>query len=250
LRLVLALMAGLWAAIAAADDAPLRLAMPDALREMAFDKQLLPRFRFKTRIEVVAVAPGEPADMVLAVDAEGGRRVFSDDEGSVWRVAATGGAREDDIRQFIDWLRSTPGKAAIEGFAPDGTARFTTEIETKTVVAEETAEGDTALGSKLALLHCGRCHVVDERNRMGGIGSTPSFAALRGRKGWSDLFRTFWAANPHPSFTQVEGYTEPFVAERPVHVAPVEVTMEEVEAITAFVGTIAPKDLGRPVQAN
>jgi len=250
LRLVLALMAGLWAAVASAEDAPLRLAMPDALRELGFDKQLLPRFRFKTRIDVLAVAPDAPADMVLAVDAEGGRRVFSDAGGAVWRVAPAGGTRAEEVGAFVQWLRSTPGKAAIESFAPQGEPLFTTRVAAREVVVEDTVEGDTALGSRLALVHCGRCHVVDERNRMGGIGSTPSFAALRGRSRWSDLFMTFWTANPHPSFTQVEGYTEPFPTQRPVHVAPVEISMEEVEAITAFVGTMAAKDLGRPVEAN
>ena len=250
MRSLLAFILGLWATCAFAQDAPVRLAMPADLTRLGFDKQLLPRFRFKTRIEVVAVGEGEPADMVLAVEAEGGTRVFSDADGGVWRLADRGTARSDEVRAFVEWLRSTPGKAAIESFAPEGTPLFTTEIAVKTVVVEETVDGDTQLGARLALVHCGRCHVVDERNRMGGIGSTPSFAALRGRERWSDLFLTFWTANPHPSFTQVEGYTEPFPTDRPVHVAPVEVTMDEVEAITAFVGTIAPKDLGRPVQAN
>lgn len=250
MRLVLAFVAGIWAFAATAGDGPVRLAMPDALRELGFDKQLLPRFRFKTRIEVVAVAPGAPADMVLAVAAEGGRRVFSDADGAVWRISTAGGDHSAEVGNFVDWLRSTSGKAAIEGFAPEGEPLFTTKVVARKVVVEDTVEGDTALGSRLALVHCGRCHVVDERNRMGGIGSTPSFAALRGRERWSDLFMTFWTANPHPSFTQVEGYTEPFPTERPVHVAPVEISMEEVEAITAFVGTMAAKDLGRPVEAN
>ena len=85
---------------------------------------------------------------------------------------------------------------------------------------------------------------------MGGIGSTPSFAALRGRHNWADLFRAFFVHNPHPSFTQVAGVTEPFDPNRQIHVAPVEVTLEEIEAITAFVETIKPKDLGRPVASQ
>jgi len=250
LRLVLTMALALWAAAAGAQDVPVRLAMPERLIALDFDKQLLPRFRFKTRIAVEVVPEGAEADMVLGIEAEGGTRVFSDGDGAVWRIAATGGARAEEVRAFIDWLRSTPGQAAIEGFAPEGTALFTTEVATKTVAVEETLDGDAALGARLALVHCGRCHVVDERNRMGGIGSTPSFAALRGRERWSDLFRTFWTANPHPSFTQVEGYTEPFAVDRPVHIAPLEITMDEVEAITAFVSTIEPKNLGRPVEAN
>lgn len=247
---LLAFLAALWAFAAQADEAPVRLAMPAELIEVGFDRQLLPRFKFKTRISVVAVAPGAPADMELAIEAEGGTRVFSDAEGAVWRIAPLGDARREEVRAFVDWLRSTPGKSAIEAFAPDGTALFTTSVAVQTVEVEEEVDGDTVLGARLALVHCGRCHVVDERNRMGGIGSTPSFAALRGRSNWSDLFLTFWTANPHPSFTQVDGFTEPFDAERPVHVAPMLITMDEVEAITAFVGTMDAKNLGRPVQAN
>ena len=155
-----------------------------------------------------------------------------------------------EAKTFLEWLKSGPGKAAIEGFEPDGRPVYTTEVAVVVVETEEVFDGDTATGSRLALVHCGRCHVVDQRNRMGGIGSTPSFAALRGRDNWSDLFRAFWAHNPHPSFTQVEGVTEPFDPNKAVHVAPVEITMDEIEAITAFVATIEPKSLGRPVQAN
>ena len=110
--------------------------------------------------------------------------------------------------------------------------------------------GDAALGARLALVHCGRCHVVDARNRMGGIGSTPSFAALRTRAGWADLFRAYWSQNPHPSFTQVVGVTPPFHPDRPAFVAPVTITLAEIDAITAFVATIVPKDLGAPVRGN
>lgn len=250
MRLVLTMALALWAAAAGAQEAPVRLAMPERLIALGFDKHLLPRFRFKTRIAVDAVPEGAEADMALGIEAEGGTRVFSDADGAVWRIAATGDARAEEVAAFIDWLRSTPGKAAIEGFAPEGAALFSTQVAVKTAVVEETLDGDAAKGARLALVHCGRCHVVDERNRTGGIGSTPSFAALRGRAGWSDLFRTFWTANPHPSFTQVDGYTEPFAADRPVHIAPLEMTMDEVEAIAAFVGTIEPKNLGRPVEAN
>ena len=136
------------------------------------------------------------------------------------------------------------------GFAPDGAPLYTTEVAVKAVQQATEIEGDSALGARLALQHCGRCHVVDKRNRMGGIGSTPSFAALRGRGNWSDLFLAFWTHNPHPSFTQVAGLTEPFTDSRPAHVAPMEITVAEIEAITAFVATMEPKSLGKPVAAQ
>ncbi len=215
----------------------------DMLAE-GLDKQLLPRFKFKHRITITPVTEGD-ADMAFGAE---GNRVFQRIGGDVIRLDIR--TESAEARTFLDWLKSGPGKAAIESFKPDGTQVYTTEQAAVVVERTETFEGDKVDGARLALVHCGRCHVVDKRNRMGGIGSTPSFAALRGRENWSDLFRAFWAHNPHPSFTQVEGVTEPFDPNKALHIAPVEITMDEIEAITAFVATIKPKELGRPVQAN
>ena len=71
--------------------------------------------------------------------------------------------------------------------------------------AQEPAAGLVAEGQRLALHHCGRCHVVNDTNRYGGIGSTPSFAALRALPQADDRFAAFWTFNPHPAFMQVEG---------------------------------------------
>lgn len=236
------LAAALIAGPAFAEDLTLR--MPQAMLDEGFDKQLLPRFKFKHRITVIPVTEGE-ADMALGAE---GNRVFQRIDGDIVRLELR--TESEDARKFLDWLKSGPGKAAIESFAPDGSQIYTTEQAVVVIEKTETFDGDKQTGSRLALVHCGRCHVVDERNRMGGIGSTPSFAALRGRSNWSDLFRAFWAHNPHPSFTQVAGVTEPFDPNKALHVAPVEITMDEIEAITAFVATIQPKELGKPVEAN
>ena len=226
----------------------LKLLMPEEMVSQGFHKQLLPRFKFKHRIEIAAVTSGD-ADMALGSD---GDRIFQEIDGEEVRlnILTSDTKAAAKANTFRDWLRSGPGKAAIEGFKPNGAQVFTTQ---KTVVVVEEVEifdGNKVDGSRLALVHCGRCHVVDQRNRMGGIGSTPSFAAIRGRHNWSDLFRAFFVHNPHPSFTQVEGVTEPFDPNKPIHIAPVEVTMEEIEAITAFVATIKPKELGRPIKSN
>jgi len=60
----------------------------------------------------------------------------------------------------------------------------------------------------------------------------------------------FFAEAPHPSFTHVIDVTEPFTPERPSHIAPVEITLEDLDAITAFVATMEPKDLGAQVAPN
>lgn len=227
---------------ATAQDLTLR--MPEGMLTEGFDKQLLPRFRFKHRISIKPVTEGD-ADMTFGAD---GTRVFQRIGGDVVRLDILNNS--EGARTFRDWLKSGPGKAAIESFKPNGSQVYTTEQAVVVIEEAEEFDGDTKIGGRLALEHCGRCHVVDERNRMGGIGSTPSFAALRARSNWSDLFRAFWSHNPHPSFTQVEGLTEPFDPDRALNIAPVEMTMDEVEAITAFVATLQPKELGRPVQSN
>ena len=228
-----------------AQEAHLTLRMSADMIAAGFDKQLLPRFGFKHRVRVKAVSDG-PADMILAAGGAGAF-VFRDGDGVKYLLDTGADPRG---QKLLEWLQSGPGQAAIHSCAPDGEQIYFTEIIVEEVVVEEVFDGDTQTGSDLAILHCGRCHVVDKRNRMGGIGSTPSFAALRGRSNWSELFRAFYTANPHPSFTQVEGVTEPFDPNREVHVAPVEITIDDVEAITSFVATLTPKDLGRPVQAN
>ena len=246
-RAILGMVAVLaFGAAAAAEDLTLR--MPEAMVSAGFDKQILPRFGFKHRIRVVPVTEG-PADMAFG---DAGTRVFQSVNGGDIRleILASDADRKDKAATFLDWLKSTSGKSAIEGFMPDGEPVYTTELAAVVVEAPEEFEGDQEEGSRLALVHCGRCHVVDQRNRMGGIGSTPSFAALRGRENWSDLFRAFYYHNPHPSFTQVEGVTDPFDPNRQVHVAPMEITLEEVESIMAFVATITPKQLGRPVESK
>ena len=107
---------------------------------------------------------------------------------------------------------------------------------------------DYAPGEKLTLFHCGRCHVITERNKYGGIGSTPSFGALRTLEDWEDRFDSFYALAPHPAFTQVAGVTEDFPINRPSPIHPVELTLEEIDVITEFTRTIPPKDLGGPVR--
>ena len=248
MRILLVIALLIWPASVLAEDRSFRLGIPEDLIASGFDKHVFTRFKFKHRITVVPVSPAGDADARL-LPGEEGARMFQSLDGQTWRLA-----RGDDpdgyVRTFSDWLKSGPGKSAIESFAPEGTQLFTTEATVVVAKAEEVFEGDALDGGRLALVHCGRCHVVDKRNRMGGIGSTPSFAALRGRSNWSDLFRAFWTHNPHPSFTQVEGLTEPFTEDRVSHITPIEMTPEELEAITAFVATITPKDLGRPVQSN
>ena len=232
---------------ATAHAAELKLAAPVEMVESGFLKHVLPRFKLKHRIAVTPVAPDESADLALMVG-ETGKRVFAAQDGTEFRLSILQDSAEAE--KFLDWVLSAPGKGAIESFPRGGPPQYLTELPEIEVEAAPEITGDAALGSRLALVHCGRCHVVDKRNRMGGIGSTPSFSAMRGRPHWYDLFLTYWTQNPHPSFTEVIDVTEPFSETHVSHIAPVRITLEEIDAIIAFVETIKPKNLGRPVQSN
>lgn len=212
--------------------------------EAGFDKHLLTRFRFKHRIDVAPVAEG--GDMALG---DTGARVFAEGR-TAWHVEVltTEADKARMAETFVGWLESEPGKAAIEGFAPEGVALYTTAEEEVEIASDDSFEGDDARGGDLALRHCGRCHVIDARNKWGGIGSTPSFRALRGRENWLALFSGFHEKNPHPSFTQIEGVTDPFV--RTPAVAPLEMTLDDLDAILAFVSSLEARDLGAEVQAK
>jgi len=110
------------------------------------------------------------------------------------------------------------------------------------------AADDWRPGEKLTYVNCGRCHVIGERNRMGGIGSTPGFAVMRNWVDWESKMRVFYTLNPHPAFTQVEGVTDPFPAGRPSPIHPIELTEGEIERIVEYARSIDPADLGAPIR--
>lgn len=108
-----------------------------------------------------------------------------------------------------------------------------------TAQAAEWAEGE-----KLTFINCGRCHVIGDHNRMGGIGSTPSFAVIRTWDTWREKMESFYTLNPHPAFTQVEGVTAPFPQNRPSPIHPISLTVQQIDIIVEFARTIEPADLG------
>jgi len=107
---------------------------------------------------------------------------------------------------------------------------------------------DWAPGERLTFVNCGRCHVIGERNRMGGIDSTPGFPVIRTWEDWERKMRGFYALNPHPAFTQVAGVTPPFASNLPSPIHPVRLTEAEIETIVEYARTVAPADLGAPIR--
>jgi hypothetical protein len=237
----LGLIACLVASPVTAQDKMFSLQVPDALTDTGFIKHLLPRFSLKTGVRITPTkGPGD------AAFGDTGVPVFKLGE-VVWHFAKTDGPYTD---AFEAWLLSDIGKRTIEAFAPDGDMIFSADVSPKATVQIAVISGDAKLGETVSLKKCGRCHVINDSNRMKAIGSTPSFALMRTFSDWQQRFEAFFTLKPHPAFTQVAGVTEPFAQNLPSPIAPIEVTLDQIEAITAYVATIAPADLGAQIQSQ
>ena len=237
------LVVGLAAGTVRAEDTNVRLGVPDALEQSGFMQFLVPRFSLKTSIRIDRVSPAEAAQMQFGDE---GTPVFVG-LGQTWHLSHDGDTRAE---RFLDWLTSEIGQKTIQSFtAPDGVAFAVPQAE-----AEEEEEivltGDAIWGADLSLVKCGRCHVVDDRNRMKGMGASPSFSLMRAFEDWQTRFATFHLLKPHPAFTQVEGVSTAFDPTRPSPIHPVRLTLEELDAILAFVAGIEPADLGAPVRSQ
>lgn len=231
----------LMASPAMGQDKTFTLQAPQSLVETGLMKHMLPRFSLKTGIRItVSDAAGDAA---FGPD---GTPVFRQGD-TVWAFSKTDGQYTD---AFEKWLLSDVGKRTIEAFAPDGAPLFSADVAVQAKVQVAAVTGDLVLGEESSLTKCGRCHVVNDKNRMNAIGSTPSFALMRTFPDWQERFETFFMLRPHAAFTQVAEITEPFPENLPSPISPIEVTWAEIEAITAYVGSIAPADLGEALQTQ
>ncbi|WP_246162238.1 hypothetical protein [Roseovarius faecimaris] len=241
LKVIAAMLVFALPGIATAQDKALTLAVPEALVETGLLKHILPRFSLKTGIRITLAE--DAAEATLGTQ---GMAVFRQGE-VIWHLSH---GEDADAQTFADWLTSDVGKRTVEGFAPEGVALFSADVAVEEVVTEVVLTGDAVLGEEVSLRQCGRCHVVGEKNRMSAIGSTPSFALMRTFPDWLARFEGFYLLKPHPAFTQIPGVTDPFPENLPSPIAPIEVTLDELQAITAFVSAIAPADLGGMVDAG
>lgn len=227
---------------ALAQDKSFSLAVPQPLQDSGLLAFILPRFSLKTQTRITMVAEGAARDAAFGSTGI----VAFEGLGQVWRFEP---GDDPDAQRFADWLRSDVGRDTVDSFLVDGVAPFTSEVEIKQVVAEVTFDGDVLSGEKASLTHCGRCHVVSDKNRMNSIGSTPSFAVLRTLGDWQERFQAFYVLNPHPAFTQIAEVTPPFDPTRPPPIHALQMTLDDLENILAFVQGIAPADLGRTMDA-
>lgn len=239
---IAAALALLLATPAAAQDKLFTLSAPGALQDSGLLAFILPRFSLKTQVRITVVDEGTASDAAFG---DSGIVAFEGLD-RVWHLAP---GDDPDAQRFADWLRSDVGRDTVDSYRLDGAALFTTEVKVEKVVAEVTFDGDALRGETASLTHCGRCHVISDKNRMNSIGSTPSFAVLRTLRDWQDRFQAFYVLNPHPAFTQIAEVTPPFDPTRPSPIHAVQMTLDDLENILAFVQGIAPADLGRSMES-
>jgi mono/diheme cytochrome c family protein len=206
---------------------------------------LLPRFSLKHATRVERLPAGADTDLAFTSDPTG-QAVFTG-VGHTWYLDRL--TETDTAQTFTDWLLSEVGGRAVTGFQSDGVQIFQLpQPEEVTVARIEIDLTLAAEGADLALVHCGRCHVVSEANRMKAIGSTPSFALIRTFDDWDIRFQTFYVLKPHPAFTQIADVTDAFDPARPSPIVPLRISAEELEAIIAYVAAVEPADLGAVLQ--
>ena len=233
-------------------DRQITVANSTELVESGFAKYLYPRFSLKKgiRINAVALHGGVEADLLIGPDymVKDGIPVFKGGDSVYMAYAVPSSEKAELVNSFLDWLVSEIGKRTIDSFAPDGVQLYESGPATEVKAVAREFSGDAVIGAKFALALCGRCHVVGEVNRKKGLGSTPSFGALRAMGDWENRFFMFYLLNPHPAFTQIEDVTDPFDETRPSPIAPLELTLEILDSIIAYVNEMEPADLGGEIQ--
>jgi len=96
-------------------------------------------------------------------------------------------------------------------------------------------------GRQLVREHCTRCHVIGDINPYGGIGSTPSFEAMKNLADWRERFEVFFILPPHPSLVRVEGVSDERPENLPAFSHEIVLTPIDVENILAYVDTLERK---------
>lgn len=225
------------------------LSGPEALQENGFLQFLLPRFALKTGIRPALTPDPDSADARL--NTQSGLPVFQGG-GQAYYLDLTrpGSPAGQKAQRFADWLLSDIGQRTIAQFNQPGAPRYSTIDTAQAAEATPEFTGNVAAGEALSYRNCGRCHVVGPKNRMQGIGSTPSFGLLRALPDWLERFQSFNTRLPHPSIIQIHNVSDPFSPFSPPANRPVELTLSQVEDILAYVATIEAADLGAPLQEN
>ena len=106
------------------------------------------------------------------------------------------------------------------------------------VIMPGMAMADVERGREVAATHCTRCHVVGDINPYGGIESTPSFIGMKRLADWERRYAEFYILPPHPALVRIEEVSAARDEERPAFVTEIVLTLDDVDAILAFVKTL------------
>jgi mono/diheme cytochrome c family protein len=93
-------------------------------------------------------------------------------------------------------------------------------------------------GREIVRQHCTRCHVIPGINPYGGIGSTPSFSAMKWLDDWAYRFEIFYQLPPHPSLVRIEGVSVERSQSLPAFSKEIILKLEDVDDILEFVKTL------------
>ena len=102
------------------------------------------------------------------------------------------------------------------------------------------AESSIERGKSLVRQHCSRCHVIPGLNPYGGIGSTPSFSAMKWLDDWRRRFEIFYILPPHPALVRIDGVSDPRNKSLPAFSSEIVMSLENLDDILNFVDTIKP----------
>jgi hypothetical protein len=210
---------------------------------------VVPRFSLKTRIRFDQVESSGDIQLVTERP-ETGAEVLKLVSGETVYITAVGGAVESsDYRAFVDWLVSEPGRATIADFELDGRQIAIPTAADEAAPIEMVIVGNIDHGRELSSDHCRRCHKVDRADKYAGIDNAPSFHAMRSFDDWYIRFSRFYAVSPHKALISVEG--SGIEKNRAlITIAPIDLQMDDINDIVAFVNSLTPLDLGKPIQFN
>ncbi|MDQ7069626.1 MAG: hypothetical protein Q9M48_02570 [Rhodobacterales bacterium] len=241
-----------------AQDRNVILGVNPGVMESGILTYILPRFSLKTGITVSTIIvdnqevtlKGADVSLGTTKGAQGAVVMEGNGEGNRRKYFVSQQTTNGAATRFVDWVLSDIGQRAIEAFKGKDCTGFRGLAGTETRVEVPVFDGDVTRGEGLSLRYCGRCHVIGAANRMKGLGSTPSFPLLRTFPDWQRRFEAFFTLRPHPSFSQIEGVTEPFDPALPSPIFPLRITLEQLDDILAYVAKIPPADLGAPLQTQ
>ena len=210
---------------------------------------ILPRFSLKTRVRFDRVQTSGDIQF-LTEEPDVGTAIFTLASGVVVYVGISASlAKDSDYIAFVDWLSSEPGRATISDFRQEGSQVAFPVAAAEAAPVEVVIVGDLDNGRELSINHCRRCHKVDRADKYAGIGNSPSFHAMRSFDDWYVRFATFYAVSPHKALISVEG--SGIKKDRSlITIAPIDLKMSDINDIVAFVHSLTPLDLGKPIQAN